>query len=77
MEAVHVKNAERLNEIVNEYGWPDEHIVGKDAADAAWLIIQHAIGFSDLPRKCLSLVKRCADKGGHSSMARARTQYGK
>ena len=63
MEAVHSNNAERLNEIVSEYGWPDEHIVGQDGAEAAWFIVQHAIGFPDFQRKCLSLIKRSADKG--------------
>lgn len=63
MEAVHSRNAERLDEIVHEYGWPDEPMVGQDGAEAAWLIVQHAIGFPDLQRKFLSLIKRSADKG--------------
>ncbi len=64
MEAVHSKNAERLNDILTEYGWPDERIVGQDGAEAAWFIVQHAIGFPDFQKKCLSLVKRSAEKGG-------------
>lgn len=63
IEAVHSKNAQRLNKIVDEYGWPDEHMVGRDGAEAAWLVVQHAIGFPGLQRKCLSLMERSADGG--------------
>jgi hypothetical protein len=63
MQAVHIKNAERLNEIIDEHGWPDEQAVGEDGAKAAWLIVQHAIGFPDFQRNCLQLLQRAADKG--------------
>jgi len=63
MEAVHSKNAQRLKEIVDEYGWPHEDIVGHDGAEAAWLIAQHAVGFPDLQRKCLSLMEHSAYEG--------------
>ncbi|HEY3455178.1 MAG TPA: DUF6624 domain-containing protein [Bryobacteraceae bacterium] len=63
MEAVHIKNAERLNEIIDEYGWPDEQTVDEDGAKAAWLIVQHAIGFPDFQRNCLHLLRRAADEG--------------
>ena len=66
MEAVHSKNAQRLNEMVNEYDWLDEQLVGEDGAEAAWFIVQHAMGFPDLQRKCLSLIKRSADDGNTS-----------
>lgn len=63
MEAVHVRNAERLKEIINECGWPDEQIVGEAGAKAAWFIVQHAIGFPDLQRECLALLQHSADEG--------------
>jgi len=47
MEAVHVKNAARLRELVERHGWPAEDIAGKDGAEAAWRIAQHAIGEPD------------------------------
>lgn len=62
MEDVHCNNAEKLNKIVNEYGWPDEPLVGQDGAEAAWLIVQHAIGWPDFQRKCHALIKRSADE---------------
>ena len=37
MAAVHEKNALRLREIMAQIGWPTERLVGKRAADAAWL----------------------------------------
>jgi GNAT superfamily N-acetyltransferase len=63
MEAVHIKNAERLGAIIDEYGWPDGELVGEDGAKAAWFIAQHAIGFPDFQRKCLALLQRSADQG--------------
>ena len=42
-EAVDRFNAMRLEEIVNEIGWPTFSKVGKDGAHAAWNIIQHAV----------------------------------
>ena len=63
MEAVHVRNAERLREIVAEHGWPDEQAVGEDGAKAAWLIVQHAIGCPGLQRQCLALLQQAADQG--------------
>ena len=38
MAAVHEKNALRLREIMAEIGWPTEHLVGRRAAEAAWVI---------------------------------------
>src|SRR4051794_10939213 len=35
-------NTKRLGEIVAEHGWPTTTLVGKDGANAAWLLVQHA-----------------------------------
>jgi hypothetical protein len=63
MEAVHVKHAARLRQIIAEYGWPAEDIVGKDGAEAAWIIAQHAVGEPDFQRLVLRLLQECAAKG--------------
>lgn len=63
MEAVHRKNALRLREIIATHGWPDEELVGADAAEAAWLIAQHAIGHPEFQRHTLQLLKDAADRG--------------
>jgi hypothetical protein len=63
MEAVHVKNAARLTELIDQYGWPAEEIAGTDGAEAAWLIAQHAIGEPELQRRALERLRNCAAKG--------------
>jgi uncharacterized protein DUF6624 len=56
MAAVHAKNALRLQEIMVQIGWPTERLVGKRAAEAAWLIAQHAIAHPQFQRTCLKLL---------------------
>lgn len=63
MEAVHRRNAERLVEIINEFGWPGSSLVGEDGAEAAWLIAHHAIGEPALQRRCLALLQAAAEAG--------------
>jgi hypothetical protein len=63
MEAIHVQNASRLKEILAEHGWPLAGIVGDDAAEAAWLIVQHAIGDPAFQRRCLRLLQSAAETG--------------
>lgn len=63
MEAVHVQNAERLKKLIVLYGWPDEAIAGKDGAEAAWLIAQHAIGDPRFQRESLVLMQTAATVG--------------
>ena len=41
-ETLRVKQANRIREIVSEYGWPTIDMVGKEASQAAWIIVQHA-----------------------------------
>jgi uncharacterized protein (DUF952 family) len=60
MEAVHRRNAARLNEVITEHGWPGRSMVGDDGAEAAWLIAQHAIGDPAFQRKCLALLEDAA-----------------
>lgn len=62
MEAVHKENAERLVTIIDKYGWPGQGLVGEDGAEAAWLVLQHAIGNPGLQRRGLALLKQAADQ---------------
>jgi hypothetical protein len=41
-EVIDKKNMKRLEEIVDRYGWPTISMVGKEASEAAFLIVQHA-----------------------------------
>jgi len=59
MEAVHVFNAARIKELLAIHGWPDESIAGKDGAEAAWLIVQHAIGDRELQSQALGMLRAC------------------
>jgi hypothetical protein len=63
MEEVHRRNAARLRELIAVHGWPAEDIAGKEGAEAAWQIVQHAIGEPELQRQALSLLRRCAAAG--------------
>lgn len=57
-EAVHLKNAAALEKMLDENGgWLGKSVVGKDGADAAWLIVQHAISLPGFSRRCLELIE--------------------
>lgn len=63
MEAVHLKNAARLEEMIDCHGWLGKSLVGEDGAEAAWLIVQHAISRPDLQRRFLPLLKAQIERG--------------
>lgn len=63
MQAVHEENAAILDGIIQEHGWPTSDLVGDDCAEAAWLIVQHAIGLPEFQRRCLELLKDAATSG--------------
>ncbi len=53
--AIDEKNIARLQEIIAEYGWPGKSLVGRKAASAAFLVLQHA-GY-DYQKQYLPLVR--------------------
>ena len=57
MEALHNRNAEILNDIIETIGYPTIDKVGKEASEAAWLVIQHSIGQPDFMKKCAQLLE--------------------
>ncbi len=57
MAEVHSRNARELARMIDQHGWLGKSLVGEDGAEAAWLILQHAIGDPELQRKCLPLLK--------------------
>lgn len=57
MKQLHNKNAEELHEIINRIAYPSIDKVGEEANQAAWLIIQHAIGRPDFMRTCVKLLE--------------------
>lgn len=62
MENLHNSNAKALEEIIAVIGYPTIDNVGKEASEAAWLIIQHAIGQPDFMKKCLKLLEVAVGK---------------
>jgi len=42
MRSIDAANLSRLKEILQKYGWPGPGLVGKDGAEAAFIIVQHA-----------------------------------
>lgn len=63
MEALHNSNAKKLRQIMRKIGFPTSDKVGEEASNAAWLIIQHAIGQPDFMREAAGLLKKAVDKG--------------
>src|SRR3954454_5674174 len=47
----------RLNEIIDQHGWPGKTLVGAEGANAAWLIAQHADIDRAFQQKCLEKIK--------------------
>jgi hypothetical protein len=63
MREVHERNAARLRGLIELHGWPGSSHVGEDAADAAWLVLQHAIGNPSLQRLGLALMQDAVSRG--------------
>jgi hypothetical protein len=63
MQVVHEANAAALEALIAEHGWPTEALAGDDGAEAAWRIVQHAIGLPDFQRACLARIVAAADAG--------------
>ncbi len=57
MEQVHLEHSRRLEQIIQETGYPTIAKVGKEASDAAWFLIQHSISRPDFMKRMLALLK--------------------
>jgi len=63
MRAVHDTHAARLAQIMADHSWPGEPQVGQDGAEAAWLIVQHAIAQPAVQRLGLAALEAAAARG--------------
>lgn len=63
MEAVHIANAEALEQVIDRIGYPTIEKVGKEANGAAWLVIQHAISRPAFMKKCARLLETAVAHG--------------
>ncbi|MFD7508620.1 DUF6624 domain-containing protein [Streptomyces sp. NPDC059853] len=61
------RHADRLNAIMDEYGWPTADRFGADAAHAAWLIAQHADRRLDVQRRAVRLLEAAVADGRASA----------
>jgi len=61
MENLHIANAQRLEEIMQEVDWPSHSKVGEEANQAALIIVQHAISLPEFQRNCLKIIKQAVD----------------
>lgn len=62
-DAIHRRNAARLATLVDAHGWPGRSLAGEDGAEAAWRILQHAVGEPALQRRFLPLLAQAAAAG--------------
>jgi hypothetical protein len=42
MQDIDDANTDRMVDIINQYGWPGPALIGKDGAEAAFVLVQHA-----------------------------------
>ncbi|MEM8565377.1 MAG: DUF6624 domain-containing protein [Bacteroidota bacterium] len=56
-------NTARMEEIIDEHGWPTYAKVGEEASNIAWLIVQHADRNPFFQEKSLLLLGNEVDKG--------------
>jgi len=69
MQAIDTANTERVRAIVRQYGWPGPELVGRDGAEAAFLLVQHAnLTFQ---KEMLPLVEKAYRSGGLSGQSYA------
>lgn len=57
MRAIDSANTTWLKQVVAEHGWPGRSLVGRDGADAAYLIAQHAVHDAAFQAEALRLME--------------------
>ncbi|MGW5248643.1 DUF6624 domain-containing protein [Streptomyces sp. NPDC004129] len=61
--AVDADNTAWLASVFDRYGWPGHTLVGEEAANAAWLLAQHADASPVLQQRALELLTAAVDSG--------------
>ncbi|UBU12469.1 DUF6624 domain-containing protein [Nonomuraea gerenzanensis] len=61
-DRVEKANTDRMRQILDQHGWPGYALVGKDGAQAAWALIQHADRDLELQKRGLELMRRAAEE---------------
>jgi GNAT superfamily N-acetyltransferase len=65
--AIDEENTAWLRGIVREHGWPGRSLVGDQAANAAWLLVQHSDRDPGFQRECLDLLQAAVEAGEGSA----------
>jgi hypothetical protein len=68
MERVRQRQSARLKEILDAHGWPGWQLVGRDGANAAWIIAQHADHDVAFQKRCFALLERAVGAGDADPM---------
>jgi len=69
MQTIDTANTERMRAIIRQYNWPGPELVGRDGAEAAFLLVQHAdLAFQ---KEMLPLVEKAYRSGGLSGQSYA------
>lgn len=63
MNKIDRDNTDRMKEIVKRFGWPGKSLVGKDGANAAWILVQHADHDRPFQKRCLGLLHPAVKNG--------------
>jgi hypothetical protein len=63
MAIVDERNRQKLNEIIKEFGFPTKEMVGKDAMNGIFLIIQHADGDKEWQKSQLPNIEQAVKNG--------------
>lgn len=63
MEALHGEHAVALQRIIDSIGYPSPSKVGKEASEAAWLVVQHSISHPEFMRRCRAYLEKAARSG--------------
>lgn len=69
IEKVNKNHRKRLQEIINEIGWPTISKVGKSGSQAAWTIAQHADADVEFQENCLRLLEENKDDVSNKDIA--------
>jgi uncharacterized protein DUF6624 len=80
MTAIDKRDTERMKWIVRHFDWPTPAMVGDEASDNAWLLVQHADADHPFQKQCLALIEPLARshviKGMHYAYLFDRVQVG-
>lgn len=60
-------NTTWMKQVIEKHGWPGRAMVGRDGAQAARLLVQHADRDSAFQRRCLDLLTQAYEKGDASA----------